>query len=262
LSESFSNSLLSSLSRRDLDLLGPLTALELPRRMVLEAPNRQIATVYFPGSGMASIVLRGGGDREAEVGSFGYEGMSGLAVVADVGMAPTVTFMQIAGSGHSVPAAAIPSAMEASRSIRGCFSRYSFAMGNQVASTALSNAKNTIDERLARWLLMADDRMTTHDVPLTHEYLALMLGVRRAGVTIAINKLMANDLIAARRGCIHINDRRGLIGLCRGTYLKPGASMPAGDQMCTILPQPGHRCLNRQPKQNRAPLIGGFKRLV
>jgi CRP-like cAMP-binding protein len=231
----FKNSLLSSLSAADVALLWPLTAVDLPRRMVLEQRGRTIDTVYFPESGMVSIVLKGTQNREVEVGSYGYDGMSGAAVVGNRTTSPTHTFIQIAGHGHSVPASAITNAQNASNTLRDCFSNFSFVMGIQLASTALSNAKNTIDERLARWLLMADDRVPSHDVPLTHDYLALMLGVRRPGVTIAMNKLLAHNLVAPHRGSIHINDRAGLVGLCRGSYLKPGAIYPEGDQNCTVL---------------------------
>jgi CRP-like cAMP-binding protein len=99
---------------------------------------------------------------------------------------------------------------------------------NQTANTALSNGTATLEERLARWLLMANDRLRGNDVPLTHEFLSLMLGVRRAGVTVALNYLEQRALISLSRKQIVITDRKGLKAVANGTYHEPetGRSVP------------------------------------
>ena len=92
---------------------------------------------------------------------------------------------------------------------------------NQTASTALSNGTATLEERLARWLLMANDRLRGDEVPLTHEFLSLMLGVRRAGVTVALHYLEQRALIRMARKQIVITDRKGLKAAANGTYHQP-----------------------------------------
>ena len=96
-------------------------------------------------------------------------------------------------------------------------------MSIQSAHTALANATAKIDERLARWLLMAHDRVDGDEIPLTHEFLALMLGVRRAGVTVALQMLEGNGLVGSSRGVVHIINRRGLARLADGLYGTPEA---------------------------------------
>ena len=101
------------------------------------------------------------------------------------------------------------------------FLRYAHSFHIQTTRTNLANGRSKIEERLARWLLMADDRVDGDELPLTHEFLAIMLGVRRAGVTVAIQALEAAGLIVAKRGRITILDRQGLIESSDGTYVAP-----------------------------------------
>jgi CRP-like cAMP-binding protein len=98
------------------------------------------------------------------------------------------------------------------------FLRFVEAFLSQTASTAVANGRSKIEERLARWLLMADDRLSSDELPLTHEFLAMMLAVRRAGVTVAIQELERSALIARKRGHILILDRKGLEKMTKGTY--------------------------------------------
>jgi len=107
--------------------------------------------------------------------------------------------------------------MERHDEIRRAFLRYARAFSIQVATTALANGRARLDERLARWLLMVQDRSGT-TFPITHEFISVMLGVRRPGVTLAIQILEGNGLIEARRGVVTIVDRDGLIKLSNGAY--------------------------------------------
>jgi len=113
--------------------------------------------------------------------------------------------------------------MEKSRSLRDCFLHFAQAFMLQTAHTATANGRATIDERLARWLLMGHDRVDGDELPLTHEFIALMLSVRRAGVTVAIQKLEKKGLIKTKRGLIVVADRKALERAANGYYGVPEA---------------------------------------
>jgi CRP-like cAMP-binding protein len=218
-----SNKLLSRLSRADARLLeGCLEPVELPVRTRLEARNRPVEHVYFLDHGMASVVANG--DHEIEVGVIGREGMTGLSVVlaGDSNHRPRhETFMQIAGSGQRMPADGLREAIARSSTLHQVLLRYSYSYLMQTAQTALSNGRSKIEERLARWLLLAADRSDGSALPLTHEFLAMMLGVRRSGVTVALQGLERAGLIAHKRGVITILDREALEKASNGTYARP-----------------------------------------
>jgi CRP-like cAMP-binding protein len=220
-SASIKNRILSRLSAADLALLKPdLEPVELPLRHVLEVPNKSINHSYFIEYGLASIVAANGHKR-LEVGLIGCEGMTGLPIVLGNDRSPNETFMQVPGNGIRIPADKLRKAIAQSSSLeRACLS-FAHAFMNQTASTALSNGTATIEERLARWLLMANDRLRGDEVPLTHEFLSLMLGVRRAGVTVALHYLEHRALISLARKQIVITDRKGLEAAANGTYHKP-----------------------------------------
>jgi len=216
-----SNKLLSRLSRADLRLIEPrLDAVDLPVRTQLEARNKRVGQVYFLDSGLASVVANGG--HAIEVGVIGREGMTGLSVVLDGGSkyrAVHETFMQIGGNGQRMPADSLREAIEKSVSLHRVLLRYALAFLMQTTQTALANGRSKIEERLARWLLMSAERSDGNAVPLTHEFLATMLGVRRAGVTVALQGLERTGLIAYRRGVITILDREALERSSNGAYV-------------------------------------------
>jgi CRP-like cAMP-binding protein len=126
--------------------------------------------------------------------------------------------VQVAGTGQQIGSAPMRDALARSPSLQRCFLRYSKTFALQTAFTALANAKATVDERLARWLLMAHDRAIGDALNLTHEFLALMLGVRRAGVTTAIGHLEDKNLIFRTRGVLQMRDRQGLERFANGFY--------------------------------------------
>jgi CRP-like cAMP-binding protein len=220
-SASIKNRILSRLSAADMALLKPdLEPVELPLRHVLEVPNKPIQHSYFIEYGLASIVAANGHKR-LEVGLIGCEGMTGLPIVLGNDRSPNETFMQVPGNGMRIPADKLRKAIAQSRSLELAFLSFAHAFMNQTARTALSNGTATLEERLARWLLMANDRLRGDEVPLTHEFLSLMLGVRRAGVTVALHYLEHRALIRLARKQIVITDRKGLEAAANGTYHKP-----------------------------------------
>ncbi len=214
------NRLLASLSSADLALLQPdLDSVPLELRKVLETANEPIAHNYFIDHGIASIVAGNGNHRRRiEVGLVGFEGMTGLAVVLGNDRSPHENFMQVGGDGRRISADRLRAAMQESRSLQCVFLNFANSFMNQLSSTALSNGTSSIEERLARWLLMAHDRLDDDTIPLTHEFLSLMLGVRRAGVTVALNALERKGVIELTRGQILITDREGLVASANGSY--------------------------------------------
>lgn len=203
--------LLSSMTDDDRDLLLPmLQAVELPLRKQLEARNKRIRFVYFLSSGIASVIANDGEHGGVEIGVIGREGVTGMAVILGTDRSPHETYMQLAGAGHRMSAIALRQVMEQSKSLRQALLRYAYAFSIQTAQTALANGRFQIEQRLSRWLLMAHDRVDGDEIALTHEFLALILGVRRPGVSVALSGLEENGLIKGRRGGIFITDRTGL----------------------------------------------------
>ena len=217
------NRIVSRLSDDDAALLTPdLEPVELALRQVLETPDKPIKHAYFIEYGLASIVAANGHKR-LEVGLIGCEGVTGLAIVLGNDRSLNETFMQVAGQGQRIAADKLRRAIAESRSLERALLGFAYSFMNQTANTALSNGTATLEERLARWLLMANDRLRGDEVPLTHEFLSLMLGVRRAGVTVALHYLEQRALIRLARKQIVITDRKGLKAAANGTYHEPEA---------------------------------------
>ena len=220
------NRLLTSLSAADLGLLRPnLEPLALAVRYVLETPNKRIDDVYFIDSGFASVVAIQGKQVKAEVGLIGREGMTGLPVVLGNHLSVQSTYIQAPGSGHRIDAIVLRKAMNTSPSLRASLLKYVHAFMIQTTHTAVANACAKLDQRLARWILMADDRVDGNSLPLTHEFLSLMLGVRRAGVTEALHALERKGLISSSRGAILVRNRKGIERSAGGTYGVPEKEM-------------------------------------
>ncbi len=218
------NILLAALSPADLGLLRPhLEPVALALRKVLERPNRRIDAVYFPECGFASVVAIQSDEKEIEVGLIGREGMTGMPIVLGNHRSPHTTYIQAAGDGQCIRATELRKAMDAKDSIRGLFLKYVQAFVVQTAHTAICNARAKLDQRLARWILMAHDRLGVDTLPLTHEFLSLMLGVRRAGVTEAMQALEGRGLIRCARGQIVVRDRKGIERSAGGSYGVPEA---------------------------------------
>ena len=214
------NRILSRLSAADFALISPhLEAVDLPVPRQLERGNKAIVDVYFPDSGFASVVANGHGMRGLEVGLIGREGMTGTSIILGADRSPNETFMQLSGDGWRIAAGDLRRATQKSTTLFGALLLYAHAFLTQVTQTALANGRCKLDERLARWLLMAHDRADSDDINLTHEFLATMLGVQRPGVTIALSQLEKVGVIRAYRGHIRILDRKGMEGISNGAYV-------------------------------------------
>ena len=216
-----SNHILSRLSRADFRLLERhLQPVDLPVRKPLSARNKRIENVYFPDSGIVSVVANG--DQAIEVGIIGRDGMTGVSVVLGANeKSPHETYVQIAGNGQHITANNLREAIEASGTLHAALLHYVNSFLTQVTETALANGRHKIEERLARWLLMADDRLDGNEIPLTHEFLGVMIGTSRPGVTVALLELERRGWITHRRGVMTIIDREGLIGSSAGAYVAP-----------------------------------------
>jgi CRP-like cAMP-binding protein len=216
------NQLLAAMSVADLALLqAHMQSVPMPLLKDLERSNRPIDTVYFMEAGIASVVAVQSDETEIEVGLIGREGMSGTTVLLGDDQSPHHTYIQVAGEAQRIALKELRKAMEASGSLQRFLLKYVQVFMTQTAHTAIANARAHIDQRLARWILMAHDRIEDDTVPLTHEFLALMLGVRRAGVTEALQSLKVKNLIDTGRNKIIVRNRKGLEKVAGEAYGVP-----------------------------------------
>ena len=215
------NHILSLLGEADMAALQPyLENVELPVRLVLETPNVPISHVFFMTSGIASVVA-GTGSEDIEAGILGADGMTGTAIVLAASQTPNKTIIQIGGTGWRIEAGRFREEMQKSASMHRCFMRSAFAFNIQTTHSVLANGRAKVDERLARWLLMAHDRIDGNELAVTHEFLSLMLGVRRAGVTTVVGSFEDLGYVTAERGLITVLNRAGLKSLAGGFYGVP-----------------------------------------
>lgn len=218
---SFKNGLLARLDSADLARLAPhLSHVELTFKMPLVSPNEPIARCYFPESGIASVVTTTADGKQAEIGVVGREGMVDVAAVMGE-RTPFEIFVQMTGEAFAVPTKEVVALFDESRGFRRLLLGYAHSLLIQASQTALANVALRIEDRLARWLLMNSDRADSPSFPTTHEFLSLMLGVRRAGVTNALSALVTAGYICTSRGQITIIDRKGLEDRARDTYRVP-----------------------------------------
>jgi CRP-like cAMP-binding protein len=218
------NRLLAVLSHADRDLLTPnLETIDLDIRDILEAPNVPIAHVYFVESGLVSVVGAAPPNHRIEIGMVGYEGMTGLSIVLGGDRSANETLVQSSGSALRISTGSLREMLDASPSLTATLLRYVNVFMVQGSQTALANGRGRLDQRLARWLLMWDDRIRPDILTVTHDFLALLLGVRRQGVTVALHELEGGGLIRSTRGEVRILDREGLERAASGFYGIPEA---------------------------------------
>ena len=218
------NRLLAMLSPADRDRLAlNIETAELDTRQILEAPGEVISHVYFVESGLVSIVGTAPQGHRIEIGMVGYEGMSGVGIVLGDDCSPNETMVQSAGSALRISAQALREAITTSPTLASVLLRYAHVFMIQSGQTALANTRGRLDERLARWLLMWDDRIRPEHLTVTHEFLALLLGVRRPGLTDTMNNLESRSLIRCSRGKVVILNREGLKRTANGFYGVPEA---------------------------------------
>ena len=206
------NRLLGLLSPRDYRRLRPhLYRVALEYRQSLYRAHKPIEFVYFIETGVGSLVNTMANGQAAEVGTIGNEGLVGLPLVFGDDRAPTSVYVQVPGGGLRMRAELFKKEVARSASVRTVMLHYAHAFFNQVAQSAACNHFHSLEQRCCRWMLMTHDRMHSEEFLLTQEFLAMMLGVQRTGVSAAANTLKGAGLIRYKLGNVTIIDRRGLI---------------------------------------------------
>ncbi|MDR6636235.1 CRP-like cAMP-binding protein [Phyllobacterium sp. 1468] len=216
---SVQNKLLKCLLRTDFELLAPhLKRVDFSLREPIENPESPIESALFVEDGIASIVAKSPDGGDIEIGLVGFDGMTGSALVLGSTSTPLSIYIQLAGSGLRIAADKLLAAIAQSASLQLVLLKYTQAMVVQTATTALVNGQADARTRLARWLLMVHDRTSGHDLYLTHELMAVMLGMRRPWVTETLHSLEGEGHIRATRGKVTIMDRTGLLAEANGFY--------------------------------------------
>lgn len=213
------NHLLARLPRKDrLRVLAVCTRVELPLAQVLSYSGKPTKYVYFPTSGFISLISVIDGSPGVEVGMVGCEGMLGAQLALGVVTAPLHALVQGAGTAWRIGASAFKGELEASNALRSSLNRYLYVLMAQLAESTACARFHQIGPRLARWLLMSQDRSQTSTFSVMQEFLAYMLGVRRVGITVAAGDLQRNGLIEYSRGKLTVVDRKGLEAAACGCY--------------------------------------------
>ena len=206
-----SNRVLNALTRSEYEYLTPhLEGVNLKAGDVLCRPEETLTHVYFPNRGVVSLVSVFECGGMVEVGMVGNEGMFGVCVFLGSLTTPLLAQVQLPGDGYRMRADVLRREFARGGMLQDTLLRYTQAFITQIAQTAACNRAHPVGGRLAKWLLMCEDRANSKDLELTHEFIAEMLGIRRAGVTEAAYQLREAGLINYRRGHVTIIDRAGL----------------------------------------------------
>lgn len=213
------NDLIARLPRRDRrSLLAVCESVTLVRGDVLYKPGDLARHVYFPNQGFVSLMAAIDGEPGLEVGMVGREGMLGAHVALGVGVAPLRAMVHGAGTAWRAGSARFRNELAASAALQRTLNRYLYMLMEQMATSARCTRFHRVEPRLARWLLVSQDRAHSDSFHLTHEGLAAMLGVRRVGITGAASDLQRRGLVRYHRGDITVLDRAGLEAAACGCY--------------------------------------------
>jgi CRP-like cAMP-binding protein len=205
------NKILLSISDADYRRIRPfLEYVDLPHHLNLHEPSDRLRFAYFLNCGLASVVVATKGGRDVEAGVVGPEGFVGTALAVGLDRSPLSEVVQIAGHGFRIAARAMHSVLDNAPDLQMSLSRYAVLQGMQVAQTAACNRLHDVAQRLARWLLMAQDRVDSGTLPITHDFLAIMLGTDRPSVSLAAAALQEKRIIRYRRGTVQILNRKKL----------------------------------------------------
>jgi len=205
------NRLLAELPPEDLEqLIEHLEPVTLPKKRVLYEVGAPLEHIYFIEEGVASVMTMMEDGASSEVGMVGPEGLIGVSALLGGKLSAQHVVVQLAGTAHHIPASSCKSVFDRSPGVRRVLLRFIEDLLNLSSQTAACNRLHSVEKRTARWLLMAGDRLGGNVLPLTQEFLAAMLGVRRSGVSEAAGELQRSGLIRYRRGEITIIDRQGL----------------------------------------------------
>src|SRR6202035_2816721 len=205
------NIILLSISDSDYSSLRPhLEYVNLPNHLVLHEGSGKLEFAYFPNRGLISLVVVMQDGRTAEAGVVGNEGFTGTPAAVGLSRSPLQAVVQITGDGFRVEIAALQTTLESTPHLQSLLSRYAVVQGMQVAQTAACNRLHDIKQRLARWLLMTQDRVDSESLPITHDFLATMLGTDRPTVSLAAGILQRKKIIEYTRGAVKIVNRKRL----------------------------------------------------
>ena len=206
-----SNIMLLSISDRDYSSLRPhLEYVSLPNHQVLHEAGGTLEFVYFPNRGLISLVVVMKDGKTAEAGIVGKEGFTGTLAAVGLSWSPLQAVVQITGDGFRAEVGALQNTFESAPHLQLMLSRYAAIQGSQVAQTAACNRLHDIGQRLARWLLMTQDRVDSGSLPITHDFLATMLGTDRPTVSLAAGVLQRKKIIEYTRGAVKIVNRKKL----------------------------------------------------
>jgi CRP-like cAMP-binding protein len=206
-----SSLILLSISDSDYASLRPhLEYVSLPNHLVLHEAGGKLEFAYFPNRGLISLVVVMKDGKTAEAGIVGNEGFTGTLAAVGLRRSPLHTVVQITGDGFRVEVGALQNTLESAPHLQLMLSRYTVIRGMQVAQTAACNRLHDIGQRLARWLLMTQDRVDSGSLPITHDFLATMLGTDRPSVSLAAGVLQKKKLIEYTRGAVKIVNRKKL----------------------------------------------------
>jgi len=205
------NKILLSISDREYALILPhLEFIGMPQHLTLYEPGQPLEFVYFPNSGMVSLVIATEDGRTVEVGEVGREGFAGIQAVVGINRNQVREIVQIAGDGFRVKIAALHQVLQSAPGLQWILSRYAVVQGMQFAQTAACNRLHNIEQRFARWLLITQDRVDSPTLAITHDFLATMLGTDRSTVSLAAGILQEKKIIEWTRGAVQILSRKKL----------------------------------------------------
>ena len=206
-----SNKILLSIPDREYRSIRPhLDFIDLPNHYNLYEPVHKLKFVHFPNRGLISLVVLMENGKTVEAGVVGNEGMSGIPLVVGIQRSPLREIVQIGGNGFRVTTTAFQNTLQSAPGLGAALNRYAVVQGLQVAQTAACNRLHEIEQRLARWLLMAQDRIDAGLLLITHDFLATMLGTDRPSVSVAAGVLQRRKLIEYTRGAVKVLDRKKL----------------------------------------------------
>jgi len=206
-----SNKILLSISDSDYISLRPdLEYVTLPNHLVLHEAGGMLEFAYFLNRGLISLVVVMKDGKTAEAGIVGNEGFTGTLAAVGLSRSPLQAVVQITGDGFRVEVAALQNTLESAPHLQRLLTRYAVVRGMQVAQTAACNRLHDIEQRLARWLLMTQDRVDSGKLLITHDFLATMLGTDRPSVSLAAGVLQKRKVIEYTRGAVEIVNRKKL----------------------------------------------------
>ncbi len=177
---------------------------------ILHEPAQNLEFAYFPNHGLISLLVATEDGKTVEAGMVGNEGVIGVAAAVGLSISPLRQVVQITGDGFRIRIAAFQRCLAMTPHLQMVLSRYAVVQGMQIAQTAACNRLHAVGERLARWLLMATDRVGSSSLPITHDFLATLLGTDRPSVSVAAKILQRKKIIEYRRGALEILSRKKL----------------------------------------------------